>query len=200
MMISRDPVPSLPQAHRTKGDSFYRRHGKRMLDLGVALAVFSFVVPTIVLLMLIVLAQGRNPVAWDLCRGRNGQPFHLWKIRTETGRRGHAGTEFDRFLRETSLDELPRIFNLLRGDISLVGPRPRRAGSHVRAGDDSPQDLAPGLTGLWQLRDRKMSSASACRECDLEYGRSLSLRGDLDLLLRSVANYPAASSPLALDE
>lgn len=200
MMISPDPVPSLPEAHRTRDDSFYRRRGKRMLDLGLALTILPFVAPTIILLMLIVLARGHNPVAWDLCRGRNGQPFRLWKIRTEAEGRGRTGTEFDRFLRETSLDELPRILNLLRGDISLVGPRLLRAGPHDRAGDNTPGGLAPGLTGLWQLRDRRMFSASACRECDLEYDRSLSLRGDLDLLLRSVADQSAASSPLALDE
>ncbi|HRO14796.1 MAG TPA: sugar transferase [Paracoccus sp. (in: a-proteobacteria)] len=171
-----------------------------MLDLGLALAVLPFVVPTITLLMLIVLAQGRNPVAWDLCRGRNGQPFRLWKIRTEAEGRGRTVTEFDRFLRETSLDELPRILNLLRGDISLVGPRLLRAGPHDCAGDNTAGDLAPGLTGPWQLRDPRMLSVSACRECDIEYDRSLSLRGDLDLLLRSAANHSAASSPLALDE
>ena len=170
--------------------------GKRLLDLTVACLLL---VPALVLCVAAaaahLLAHG-GPVLFRQQRaGRDGRPFVIWKLRTmaapgDGSRKPAAGdvgrvTAVGRVLRRLSLDELPQLFNVLRGEMSLVGPRPtlpyqvhrytERQWGRLRA--------LPGLTGLAQVRGRQRLSWPERIEWDLRYVRHQSLRLDLTILL-----------------
>src|SRR5262245_8241216 len=114
--------------------TFYRRHGKRLLDLTLVLPALILLAPVLLVLAGLVRWRLGTPVFFRQPRpGRHERPFTLVKFRTMTDRRDDVGnllpdgqrlTPFGRFLRATSLDELPELFNVLKGDMSLVGPRP----------------------------------------------------------------------------
>lgn len=130
--------------------------------------------------------------------GRGGRPFELAKFRTmRHPEPGHGGPEFDRerlgrlgkFLRSTSLDELPSLWNLLRGDIALVGPRPLPVHYWDRfRGDEYRRfEVRPGITGLAQVSGRNTLDWPERLALDVRYVRERSLFGDLRILVRTVA-------------
>jgi sugar transferase EpsL len=177
----------------------YRRFGKRLLDVSAAVVALVVLAPVLVgLACLVVMLLGR-PVFFRQQRpGRQGRPFHLVKFRTMTGARDADGdlrpdadrlTRFGRLLRSTSLDELPELFNVLSGDMSLVGPRPlllrdfRRYPKHAQMRRFS---RPPGLTGLWQVSGRSETSDRERIRLDLEYVDHWSLWLDLKILSRTV--------------
>ena len=149
-----------------KTTGFYTRFGKRALDLlvgGVALILLS---PLIGSLAILVWFRLGSPMLFRQQRpGRGGRPFALFKFRTMHERRDPQGhflpdaerlTAFGRFLRSTSLDELPELFNVLRGEMSLVGPRPllmqyldRYTSEQMRR-----HEVRPGITGWAQVNGR----------------------------------------------
>ncbi|MDH7568212.1 MAG: sugar transferase [Armatimonadota bacterium] len=132
--------------------------------------------------------------------GRGGRPFRMWKFRTmradahrvpapaKKGPFDPRVTRVGRWLRRTSLDELPQAWNILRGEMSVVGPRPLNAKEIAAMGPRGPQRLAvrPGLTGLWQVSGRSNLPLNRMLELDLQYVSRLSLREDLRILLRTV--------------
>ena len=170
--------------------------GKRAFDLGVV-AVLS--VPAAVLGGLAALAvklEDRGPVLFRQERiGLGGRPFLILKLRTMT--HGDVNplfpdpariTRVGRVLRRLSLDELPQLLNVLRGDMSIVGPRPTLAYQVARYTPEQAGRLAvrPGLTGLAQVEGRNNLAWADRIVLDLAYVRHQSLRQDLLLLLRSV--------------
>lgn len=172
--------------------------GKRLVDLCLV-AIASL--PAALLAAaaaILVKATSRGPVLFRQERvGRGGVPFTLLKLRTmvhstepnpvvpDADRITPAG----RFLRRASLDELPQLLNVLRGDMSVVGPRPTLAYQVERYTDRQRGRLAarPGLTGLAQVRGRNATTWAERIEADLEYIRRQSPALDLVILLRSVA-------------
>ena len=114
--------------------TFYRSHGKRALDLALAIPALVLLAPILGLVALVVRRRLGAPVLFRQVRpGLHGRPFAISKFRTMTDARDAQGdllpdaqrlTRLGRFLRRTSLDELPELWNVLRGDMSLVGPRP----------------------------------------------------------------------------
>jgi lipopolysaccharide/colanic/teichoic acid biosynthesis glycosyltransferase len=131
--------------------------------------------------------------------GREGRPFEMWKLRTmhrEVGRYEEAPrgpgdprvTRYGRWLRATSLDELPQLLNVLRGEMSLVGPRPEMP--FIAAGYDEWQrrrlSVKPGITGLWQILGRKDLPMHENLQYDFYYIRNRSLALDLSILIRTV--------------
>jgi len=189
---------------------FYERVGKRLLDL----LLLSGIVPVAVIFAL--------PVAlWNACEfrslrqilflqervGLRGRTFWIYKFRTmrEPTRGGSEPwtiesdvlrtTRFGRFLRNTHLDELPQLVNVLKGDMHLVGPRPEMVEVHRWAcknvaGFARRVSTPPGLTGLAQITQgytvREADSYAAKLTIDLEYIRGTSLRQDLCVLLRTI--------------
>ena len=184
--------------------------GKRAFDIAFSIAALVFLAPLLLIIVALVRADG-GPAFFAHNRiGRAGIPFRCLKLRTMVV---NAETELERilaedpaaraqwearfkldndpritrigrFLRATSLDELPQFINVLRGDMSLVGPRPIVAAELARYGDAQPWYLAqrPGLTGLWQVSGRSDVSYPERVRLDLRYLSSMSLLQDLRII------------------
>jgi lipopolysaccharide/colanic/teichoic acid biosynthesis glycosyltransferase len=112
----------------------YRRYGKRVLDVVIAGSVFLCLSPILALaILLIAVVSGRNPFFIQVRPGKGGKPFRILKLKTMLDLRDAQGqllpddrrmTPLGRFVRKTSIDELPQLLNVLKGDMSLIGPRP----------------------------------------------------------------------------
>lgn len=176
--------------------STYR--GKRLLDVVLLAITVPIWAPAVALTALLVRASLGSPVFFRQVRpGMSERPFEIVKFRTMTDRRSADGkalpdaarlTSFGRFLRSTSLDELPELFNVLRGDMSLVGPRPLLpqylplySKRHRRR-----HDVRPGMTGLAQVSGRNALSWPERFDLDVEYVERCSLPLDLWILWRTV--------------
>jgi exopolysaccharide biosynthesis polyprenyl glycosylphosphotransferase len=184
---------------------------KRAVDLLCAGLVVLLTAPVLLVIALLVKLQDRGPVFFSQTRvGTNGELFKLYKFRTmvvdaEARLAGLVGgnermgplfkmandprvTRVGRFLRASSLDELPQVFNVLKGDMSLVGPRPALPGE-VEKFDDELQDrtrVKPGITGLWQIEARDNPSFAAYRRLDLYYVENWSVSLDIVILLATI--------------
>ncbi|TMV93557.1 sugar transferase [Thioclava sp. BHET1] len=204
---------SLPQ-RRDPGRKLYISYGKRGFDLAVAMILLPLLAPVIALLWLAARRDGGPGFFGHARIGRDGTPFRCWKIRTmapdaeellhrylrdtpdaaaEWRRERKLScdpriTRWGHFLRRTSLDELPQIWNVLRGEMSLVGPRPVVMAELVRYGTHCGAYLSmrPGVTGLWQISGRNSVSYRERVVFDVTYCQSCSLRRDLTILLRTV--------------
>ncbi|WP_246044060.1 sugar transferase [Ruegeria sediminis] len=192
---------------------FYARSGKRLLDLGLALLLLPLLAPVIALTWAAAKAQGGPGFYSHVRVGRHGRSFRCHKIRTmhpDADRllREHLRTHplaaeewarnrklrhdprvtpLGRILRRTSLDELPQILNVLRGEMSLVGPRPV---TEDELGYYAPMpstylDQLPGVTGLWQVRGRRDGCYRTRVRLDRAYRREMSLATDLGLIGRT---------------
>jgi sugar transferase EpsL len=144
----------------------YRAAGKRFLDLALTIPVLGFLSPVLALLALLVRLKMGAPVFFRQRRpGLHGKPFTIYKFRTMTDARDAQGnllppaerlTPFGCFLRSVSLDELPELFNVLKGDMSLVGPRPLRMQYLDRYTPEQMRrhEVMPGITGWAQVNGR----------------------------------------------
>jgi exopolysaccharide production protein ExoY len=192
-----------------------RRVLKRGFDLGAATVLLAALAPVLVLTGLAVWAIDGRPIVFRHRRvGRNGRPFHCLKFRSmvhdadralaallESSPAARAEWEatrklrddprvlgrFGRFLRGTSLDELPQMLNVLRGEMSLVGPRPVVLEElvHYAGQRDWYLSVRPGLTGPWQVGGRSDTSYAARVDLDVQYAKSPSMRRDLSILLQT---------------
>ena len=207
--ITVRPAPSA-NGRRRKG--LYRRRVKRWLDVAGVLAVLPVAAPLIAFFALLVRLDGGPSFYSQLRVGRGGSTFRLWKLRTmvidaderlEAHLRSDpaARIEWDvtqklkhdprvtpvgRFLRRSSLDELPQLGNVLLGDMSLVGPRPMLPTQREDYSGHAYYELRPGLTGPWQVTTRHESSFAQRAVFDNEYGQKISLLTDLRLLMKTV--------------
>ncbi len=192
--------------------SLYRDGIKRALDVGLVLLAAPVVVPVVLLIALLVMRDGHSPFYWSERVGRGGRVFRMMKLRTMV-HDAHGSlteylardpvaaaewnetqklkvdpriTDFGRMLRKTSLDELPQLWNVLKGEMSLVGPRPMMPDQRCIYSGSAYYVLRPGVTGPWQVSDRNDSSFAKRADFDLEYHRNLSFANDLQLLGRTV--------------
>lgn len=165
---------------------------KRTIDLvgsSVGLVVAS--VPMAILALLIRRDLG-SPVLFRQERpGRDGKPFRLVKFRTMRDGEGtdeERLTDLGRFLRSTSLDELPELWNVARGDMSLVGPRPllTRYLDRYSPRQARRHEVRPGLTGLAQVEGRNLVGWEERFELDVQYVETWTIPGDLVIILRTV--------------
>jgi lipopolysaccharide/colanic/teichoic acid biosynthesis glycosyltransferase len=179
---------------------------KRLVDLLLLLLVLPGALSIGLLCALLVAVQSPGPVLFCQVRtGRDGARFRMYKFRTmvrnaEELKRSlqHLNvlpapdfkvindprvTPVGRFMRATSLDELPQLWNVLRGDMSFVGPRPTSfAPSSYDLWHTSRLEVRPGITGLWQIRGRNFTSFDERLRLDVEYIRTMSLWTDLKIL------------------
>lgn len=206
--ISPNIIHSHPQSL-----GLYRRTGKRALDISIVLLAAPIILLVVAILALIVLCDRSNPFYSQDRVGLGGRTFRLWKLRsmvpdadkclaaylatneearkewevTQKLRNDPRITRFGRFLRRSSLDELPQLFNVLRGDMSLVGPRPMMVEQRSIYPGTEYYLLRPGLTGLWQVSERNGTSFAERAKYDAEYHATLSLSADLRTLWRTVS-------------
>ena len=176
----------------------YRRFGKRCLDVVASAALLMLLAPIFVILALFVRIFLGSPVLFRQIRpGRHGSPFMMYKVRTMTNERDTAGellpdavrlTPFGRFLRATSLDELPELVNVLRGDMSLVGPRPllTKYQPFYSARECKRFDILPGITGWAQVNGRNATAWNERLSLDAWYAENLSFTVDLRILWKTI--------------
>jgi Undecaprenyl-phosphate galactose phosphotransferase WbaP len=205
-----DPSDSLSKVSARRGIG-----AKRAFDLVAALAILVFALPAMFFIAVILFSTDRGPVLFSHERiGRNGRRFRCLKFRSmvvnsQEALRRHlelfpqARAEWDatqklrddpritrigRFLRVTSLDELPQLFNVIRGDMSLVGPRPIVEDEVVRYADEIEHYAAvrPGITGLWQVSGRSDVDYDQRVKLDSRYVREWSFFGDLVILVKTI--------------
>ncbi|EPX78069.1 sugar transferase [Salipiger mucosus] len=198
-------------AIRDDSRSFYPLFAKRLLDLALAIALVPVLLPVIAVLWAMTTRDGGPGFFGHRRIGRNGEVFRCWKIRTmvvdaEARLAEHlandpeAAAEWERdhklrddpritrlgaFLRSTSLDELPQIWNVLKGDMSFVGPRPVVRDEMRKYGAARTAYLAmkPGITGLWQVSGRNDVSYEERVAMDVDYVSRVSLMTDIRLIL-----------------
>ena len=176
----------------------YRRFFKRFFDIalsGLALVVLS---PVLVVVAILVRTKLGSPVIFCQERpGKNEKIFKLYKFRSMTDARDENGellpdevrlTRFGRLLRATSLDELPELWNIFKGDMSIVGPRPLAVVylPYYTEEEHHRHDVRPGLTGLAQVHGRNALQWEARFAYDLEYIQNISLWMDLKVLFLTV--------------
>jgi lipopolysaccharide/colanic/teichoic acid biosynthesis glycosyltransferase len=190
--------------------------GKRGLDIAGALLGLILAAPLMLIVVLAVCATSPGvPLFRQRRMGRDGREFRMWKFRTMVvGAEGLRPlliadsrdadwldlerdpriTPVGRLLRRASLDELPQLLNVLRGEMSLVGPRPLPLAEHDRVPDWAAERTAvrPGLTGLWQVRGRGAVAFAEMLELDCEYVRRASLWLDLRILVLTIPAVLAA--------
>ena len=176
----------------------YLAAGKRLFDLCIAVPSLVVLFPFIAVIAALVRLTLGSPIFFRQLRpGLNGQPFNLIKFRTMSEARGARGdlvpdsqrlTSLGRFLRSTSLDELPELFNVIRGDMSLVGPRPLLMEylERYNAQQAKRHDVKPGITGLAQINGRNAITWEQRFALDVEYVEKSSLWLDLRILLLTV--------------
>ena len=179
----------------------YERWFKRPVDIFCALAamvVFCWLYAIVAILVRVKLG---SPVLFRQPRpGKDEKIFELCKFRTMTDERDENGnllpddvrlTKFGKFLRSTSLDELPEAWNILKGDMSVIGPRPQLVRDMVFMTPEQRQrhGVLPGLSGLAQVRGRNAISWEGKLATDLEYVEKVTFMGDLKIVLQTVVKF-----------
>ncbi len=178
----------------------YKTYIKRFLDIVISLCAIIILSPIYIVLGILVRCKLGSPVLFHQDRpGKDGKIFHMYKFRSMTDERDENGellsdevrlTPFGKKLRATSLDELPELFCILKGDMSLVGPRPllvqylplyseRQRHRH---------DVRPGLTGWAQVNGRNTLTWPQKFEYDVEYTEKVSFLMDIKILFMTVSN------------
>lgn len=192
--------------------SLYRAGIKRVLDVLLVLASLPVVLPIVAVLALLVARDGGKPFYGQERIGRGGRRFRMWKLRTmvidadrkleeflardpalrtewESTQKLKADpriTRLGRVLRKSSMDELPQLWNVLKGEMSIVGPRPFMPDQSALYRGHAYYRLRPGLTGFWQISERNDSDFAQRARHDTRYDRSLSFWTDLRVVLSTV--------------
>ena len=176
----------------------YARSIKRKLDILLAGGALVALSPVMAVTAWQVRKKLGSPVLFTQLRpGKGEKIFKMYKFRTMTDERDAKGnllpdeqrlTEFGKFLRESSLDELPELFNILKGDMSIVGPRPQLVRDMVFMTKEQRRrhKVAQGLTGLAQVSGRNNISWEEKFEYDVQYVENLSFKGDIKILFDTV--------------
>lgn len=179
----------------------YAKHFKRMVDILCALAALIVFGWLYILVAFLVRVNLGSPVLFSQPRpGKDEKVFTLYKFRTMTDARDENGnllpddvrlTKFGKLLRSTSLDELPEAFNILKGDMSVIGPRPQLVRDMVFMTPEQRRrhTVRPGLSGLAQVRGRNAISWEGKLATDLEYIEKITFWGDVKIVLLTVKKF-----------
>lgn len=205
-----NPDLLLPSSRKNLASRLYRAYGKRLLDIVLVLATAPVTVPVILVLALLVMRDGGRPFFGHRRIGRDGRTFKCWKVRSmvpdaearlreylaenEEARAEWATsfklthdpriTRLGNFLRKSNLDELPQLWNILKGEMSIVGPRPvtkdelkfygERVSYYIR--------MSPGLTGPWQVSGRNDLAYHERVALDVDYARNCNVATDIRVI------------------
>lgn len=196
----------------SKRRGFYRTGAKRVFDTILIALALPFALPLIAVMALLVARDGGQPFYTQTRIGQDGRRFKMWKLRTMVTNaddllRAHleanpaARAEWDktqklkddpritpvgRLLRKSSIDELPQLWNVLTGTMSLVGPRPMMVSQQALYHGVGYYNLRPGITGFWQISDRNESEFAGRVKHDDAYDETLSFGTDIYVLWRTV--------------
>ncbi len=217
MTISIPEFPAtaavMPAGVVTRRHGLYRRGAKRLLDLCAVAVAAPIVLPLIAGMACAVAIDGGQPFYTQSRVGKGGRIFRMWKLRSmvcdaDARMEAHlaadpaARDEWDmtqklksdpritplgQFLRRSSLDELPQLWNVVTGDMSLVGPRPMMPNQTNMYPGTAYYVLRPGITGLWQTAGRNRTTFAARAEFDAAYEGQVTLRRDVAILWRTVS-------------
>lgn len=191
---ARTKTPAKP---KIKG-GIYRRYFKRPMDFVLALCAIIILLPVFLIVALLVKVNLGSPVIFKQQRsGLNEKIFTLYKFRTMTDERDENGellpdgirlTRFGKFLRSMSLDELPELFNILKGDMSIIGPRPLLVQYLPLYNDHQKRrhEVRPGLSGLAQVSGRNSLSWEEKFNLDVEYVDNVNFIEDLRILFLTI--------------
>lgn len=206
---SRRSASYLPPAK----PGLYRKGLKRFVDVAAVLLAAPVIIPLVAVLAVGVARDGGNPFYSQTRIGRNGREFRMWKLRsmvndadarldgvltrdpaaraewaeTQKLRNDPRITRFGRMLRRSSLDELPQLWNVLRGNMSLVGPRPMMVDQRPLYPGQAYYLLRPGITGHWQTAGRNATTFAARADYDSHYEAALSFSTDVKILWRTIS-------------
>lgn len=176
----------------------YTMFFKRIIDIISSLVGLLLLIPLFVILWVLIRNKLGKPVLFTQNRpGRGTKVFKLFKFRTMTNERDETGkllpdqlriTPLGRFLRKTSLDELPQLFNVLKGDMGLVGPRPLAVQylPHYTEREMTRHNIRPGITGLAQVSGRNSLDWDKKLELDTQYVENLSFWLDIKILFKTL--------------
>ena len=177
---------------------FYEKYVKRTVDFLLSLVSIIILSPVLLILAVVVRIKMGNPIVFSQSRpGINGKIFKMYKFRTMTNEKDENGNllpdemrlnKFGAFLRSTSLDELPELFNILKGDMAIVGPRPLLVeylplytGKQARR-----HEVRPGMTGYAQVNGRNELSWEKKFELDVKYVDNVTFVNDLRIIFKTV--------------
>ena len=171
---------------------------KRQMDLFLSLLALILLLPLLMFIAFLVRLKLGAPVIFKQERpGRNEKSFYLYKFRTMTDKKDNLGnllpdeqrlTKFGRVLRSSSLDELPGLINIIKGDLSIVGPRPLLVKYLPLYNDNQKRrhEVRPGLTGLAQVNGRNAITWEKKFDYDVKYVTNITFIGDLLIILRTI--------------
>ena len=177
---------------------FYNPFFKRVCDIVCALAVFIFLWPLYLVVAILVKTKLGSPIYFKQVRpGKDGKLFTMYKFRSMTDAKDKDGnllpdgerlTKFGKWLRKTSLDEMPEAINILKGEMSVIGPRPLLVKDYVFFSDEVKrrQNVKPGLSGLAQVNGRNGISWEEKFKFDLKYIEHVSLWKDIKIVLSTI--------------
>lgn len=194
-MQTEDNLYYRPSLHKS---GLYKRYFKRPMDIILSLIAIIVLSPVLLTIAILVRIKLGNPVMFKQKRpGLNGKIFTLYKFRTMTDERDKLGnllpdserlTKFGKFLRSTSLDELPELFNIIKGDMSIVGPRPLLVqylplyNKHQKRR----HEVRPGLTGWAQVNGRNAISWKDKFDLDIEYVDNINFLLDWKIIILTI--------------
>ena len=176
----------------------YKKFFKRMLDFVLSLLALIVLMPVMLIIYILVRIKLGKPAIFKQKRpGKDEKIFTLYKFRTMTDERDENGellpdsvrlTKFGKFLRSTSLDELPELVNIIKGDMSIVGPRPLLVEYLELYNEEQKHrhDVRPGLTGLAQVNGRNILTWEEKFKDDIEYINKITLVNDIKIILKTV--------------
>ncbi|MEL6642567.1 MAG: sugar transferase [Pseudomonadota bacterium] len=209
---AKDMQVGVPTFNTPVRAGFYGRFGKRLFDVALILIALPIIVPVVGIIALLILMTGQAPFFRQKRVGRDGREFTIWKFRTmvddadarleeylEANPVAYAEwhnhqklkndprvTAIGRVLRKTSVDELPQLWNVFRGEMSIVGPRPMMPDQRRLYPGTVYYALLPGITGPWQVSERNESEFKARAKYDTQYGQRVSLLTDIQLMAQTV--------------
>lgn len=189
------------QSLNHKPYGIYEKYIKRPLDLFCGLSAIIFFSWLYLIVAILVRVKLGSPVIFTQDRpGKDEKIFKLYKFRTMTDEKDGNGnllpdserlTKFGRILRATSLDELPEAFNIIKGDMSIIGPRPLLPSYLEWYTEDEKHrhDVRPGLSGLAQVNGRNFLDWDKRFELDVKYAKSITFLGDVKIILQTIKKF-----------
>jgi len=176
----------------------YRKYIKRLIDIILSLIGIIITFPILLIIgLLVVIFLGKPAIFRQERPGKDEKIFTMYKFRTMTNKKDKNGnllpdekrlTKFGKFLRKTSLDEIPEFFNILKGDMSFIGPRPLLVEylDYYNEEEKQRHNVRPGLTGLAQVSGRNLLTWEEKFKLDVEYVNNITFINDIKIIFKTI--------------